>query len=58
MRGKASGALGRWIVLAEWEQDENDEWKIREVKAVLVDGEKIKPDTFYTLQDGEFKEAE
>ena len=25
---------------------------------ILVDGEKIKEDTFYTLQNGEFVEAE
>jgi hypothetical protein len=42
--------------LAEWERDENGEWNIREVKSVKVDGEKIKPDTFYVLQNGEFVE--
>jgi hypothetical protein len=56
IEGKASGALGCWIVLAEWERDENDEWDIKEVKSVQVDGKKIKPDTFYTLQNGEFVE--
>jgi hypothetical protein len=38
-------------------QDENGYWKIKEVKSVQVDGEKIKPDTFYTLKNGDFVEA-
>jgi hypothetical protein len=54
--GRAAGALGCWIVLAEWEQDENEGWHMKEVKAVQVDGEKIKPDTFYTLRNGGFVE--
>jgi hypothetical protein len=58
IEGKASGALGCWIVLAEWGQDENDKWKIKAVKSVQVDGEKIKPDTFYRLRKGEFVEEE
>ena len=58
IEGKASGALGCWIVLAEWGQDENGIWKIKVVKSVQVDGKKIKPDTFYRLQKGEFVEEE
>ena len=58
IEGKASGALGCWIVLAEWGQDENGIWKIKVVKSVQVDGKKIKPDTFYRLQNGEFVEEE
>jgi hypothetical protein len=57
VEGKAAGSLGCWIVLAEWVLDENDDWRIKEVKSVLVDGEKIKPDTFYMLENGDFVEA-
>jgi hypothetical protein len=45
---KASGALGCWIVLTE--RDNN--WAIVGVKAVKVDGKKVKADTFYMLVDG------
>ena len=56
IEGKAKGALGCWIVCAEWES-KNTGWHIKCVKAAAVDGEKIKADTWYTLKDGEFVEA-
>ena len=56
IEGKAKGALGCWIVCAEWE-NKNEGWHIKCVKAVAVDGEKIKADTWYTLRDGEFVET-
>ena len=34
-----------------------DNCDIAEWKAVVVDGERIKADVFYTLKDGEFVEA-
>lgn len=52
---KAKGALGCWIVLAEW--DDNAEHIIC-VKSHKVDGNTIKADTFYTLKNGEFVKAE
>ena len=51
---KASGALGCWIVLAEW--NENNE--IIDMHLARVDGKKIKADTWYQLKDGEFVEIE
>ena len=54
--GKAKGALGCWIVCAEWE-NKNEGWHIKCVKAAAVDGERIKADTWYMLKDGEFVEA-
>ena len=51
---KAKGALNDWLVLTE----RDDNWKILGIKAVMVDGEKIKADTWYRLTDGEIKEAE
>ena len=56
IQGKASGILGNWLVLAEWE-DKDGQWAIKSVKTVKVDGDKIKPDTLYMLKDGEFVET-
>jgi hypothetical protein len=56
--GKASGALGCWIVLAEWEEDNEDNLIIKTVKSAKVDGKKIMPDTLYMLKDGKFVEGE
>jgi hypothetical protein len=53
---KAKGALGCWLVLAEWEQDSNGKWHIKTVKSAMVDGKRIKPDTWYMLRNGKFVE--
>ena len=53
---QAKGALGCFIALAEWKQGDNNEWHVADFKAAIVDGEKIKPDTWYKLIDGEFVE--
>ena len=52
IESKAKGALGCWIVLAEWEQDEKFNWHRKDVQCFKVDGETVKPDTWYTLKDG------
>ncbi len=58
IESKAKGALGCWLVIAEWEYNRNDyEWHRKDVKCVLVDGEVIKADTWYTLKYGEFVEV-
>jgi len=49
---QAKATKGNWIVLAE----RNDDYTIKEVKAVLVDGETIKENTFYQLINGKFIE--
>ena len=49
---KARGGLGCWLVLTE----RDDNWHILGVKAVCIDGEKYKPDTWYALRDGEVVE--
>ena len=48
------GGLGAVIVIAE--ENEND-CEIKEWKAVVVDGKKIKVDTWYKLENGEFVEV-
>jgi hypothetical protein len=54
----ASAALGSWIALAEWEQD-NEKARFVPVcvKAARVDGEKIKAGVLYRLRNGEFEEV-
>ena len=56
-KGAASGCLGSWIVLAERDEVWNDEkcwcdYPIKDIKAFKVDGETIKADTFYRLENG------
>ena len=58
-RSKAKGKKGSWITLAEWVKDEEKGRYVPVcVKTERVDGEKIKEDTYYTLKNGEFVEAE
>ena len=53
----AKAKIGSWITLAEWKQDDRKgRWVPVCVKTERVDGIKIKPDTWYKLQDGEFVE--
>ena len=52
-KSKAKGALGCWIVLAEWDEDGEH---IIDVRSTKVDGDIIKADTWYILKDGKFVE--
>lgn len=55
----AKGKIGSWITLSEWEYDKEEGKTIPIcVKTGKIDGEKIKEDTWYRLEDGEFKEVE
>nr|DAD61071.1 MAG TPA: hypothetical protein [Caudoviricetes sp.] len=54
---KASGAIGCWLVLTERGDWNGDTYPIKEVRAVKVDGEAIKPGVFYKLKNGEVVEA-
>ena len=54
----AKAKIGSWITLAEWKRDDRKGRLVPVcVKTERVDGIKIKPDTWYTLQDGEFVEV-
>lgn len=55
--GKAAGALDCWLVLTERGGWNGETYPIKEVRAVKVDGETIKPGVFYKLVDGEVIEA-
>nr|UVX89136.1 MAG: hypothetical protein [Bacteriophage sp.] len=54
---KASGALGCWLVLTDRGGWDGDTFPIKEVRAVKIDGETIKPGVFYKLENGEVVEA-
>ena len=51
---RARGKLGTYIVVSEHDDDGN----IIDAKIVRVDGETVKENTWYTLQNGEISEAE
>ena len=68
-KGKAMGVLGSHIVLAEWkyigsekddryDKSEQEAWEFVGAKMFRVDGEKVKPDTWYRLENGELVEVE
>ena len=51
--GRVKGVLGAHVVCAEWRNG-----KLVETKMAVVDGDKIKADTYYMLKNGEFAEVE
>ena len=68
-KGKAMGVLGSHIVLAEWkyigkedddryDRSEQKAWEFVGAKMFRVDGEKVKQDTWYRLENGELVEVE
>ena len=62
-KGKAKGVIGSYLVLADWEGDENnfwtqEEWSLKGAKMIRVDGDKIKADTWYTMENWEIVEVE
>lgn len=52
---KVKGGIGSVLVLCE---ENYANYEINDWKVVVVDGEKIKADTFYKLENGEFVECE
>ena len=53
----AKAKKGSWITLAEWKENAEGKWIPVNVVTVQVDGEKIKEDTYYKLENGEFVEV-
>ena len=51
---KVKGGIGAVIVIVEEDEDSYD---IKEWKSAVVDGENIKPDTWFRLIDGKFTEV-
>ena len=54
-KSSISGKKGDWIVLAEWKRNPAGQWYPAYVKAGQIDGETLKEDTMYHLEEGEFK---
>ena len=52
---KVRGGIGSVLVVCV---EKKDSYEIAEWKAAVVDGERIRPDTWYTVENGEFKEAD
>lgn len=62
-KSKAKGVLGSYLVFADWDGDEGEYWKpdtwtLKGAKMVKVDGKRIKPDTWYKIEDGKIIEVE
>ena len=54
----AKGKVGSWLTLSEWAYSEKEKTFIPIcVKTEKIDGERIKEDTFYKLENGEFIEV-
>ena len=51
---KVKGSMGAVLVLCE---EYSNSYDVKDCKVEIVDGVKIKPDTWYKLVDGEFKEV-
>ena len=67
-KSKAKGVLGAFLVFADWEYtgseddteyDRNNQsaWVLNGAKMAQVDGENIKPNTWYTIENGEIAEV-
>ena len=48
--------VGSWITLSEWKEEKGRNIPVC-VKTEYVDGERIKADTWYRLENGDFKEV-
>ena len=51
---KVKGAIGCAIVCVERGDWDGEKYPIKAICSAIVDGEKIKADTWYTVKDGEF----
>lgn len=54
---EAKAGLGSAIVIVERGEFNGKTYPLLNIKAAIVDGEKIKADTWYTLRNGEFMEV-
>ena len=56
-KSKARAGIGSAIVIAERGERNGNTYPLINIKSAIVDGEKIKANTFYTLKGGEFVEV-
>lgn len=52
----AKGELGTWLIFTEYGEFDGEIYPLVNVKAVQVDGKNVKPNTFYTCENGELVE--
>ena len=57
-QSKAKARIGSAIVIAERGDWNGETYPLINIKAAIVDGKKIKADTWYTLKNGEFVESD
>ena len=57
-KSKAKAGVGSAIVVCERGEWNGKVYPLLAIKAAIIDGETLKPGTWYTLKDGEFVEAE
>ena len=57
LQSKANASLGSAIVVVERGEWNGNSYPLKAICSAIVDGEKIKADTFYTVKDGVFVEA-
>ena len=55
---QCKGSLGCYLVLSEWGEWDGEEYHLLNAKIVKVDGESIKADTHYALENGEIIEIQ
>ena len=55
---KAKSTLGNWIVVAEYGEWDGKCYPVLCVRAGMIDGETLKPDVWYKLENGEFVEVQ
>ena len=60
-KSRAKGVKGSFLVLTEWIGNEDhywaqEEWALKKVRLVHIDGKKYKPDVYYELIDGKVVE--
>jgi hypothetical protein len=58
IESKAKASLGSAICICERGEWNGETYPLLAIKAAIIDGERIKPDTWYTLKNGEFVEVE
>ena len=54
---RCKGSIDAYIVLSEWGDWDGEKYPLLAARMAKVDGETIKPDTWYALKDGEFVEV-
>lgn len=55
--GIAKGVIGSYLVLTDWRENKDGEYELKGAKMIVIDGEKYKENTFYTIRNGKIVEV-